>query len=203
MREHKFRDFGAQRAQIKHKLLTSRSNPISTFGKVHVTAPAPKTDFENEKYIIILYLFCTILYTKSQILYTIPSCAIGYSNLGAGDMQSPPPKCSFKIKNWIVILYSFCTILYIKSQILYTLPSCDIRNSNLGAGEMRSPKMQFQDKKLNHNFLLILYNFVHQVPNFVHPFILCYRQFKFGGWWDLVHKIVQFEYKIIIQFFIL
>ncbi len=42
----------------------------------------PKTDFEKEKYIIILYSFCTILYTESQILYTIPSCAIGNSNLG-------------------------------------------------------------------------------------------------------------------------
>ncbi len=44
----------------------------------------PKTDFENEKYTIILYLLCTILYTKSQILYTLPSCAIGNSNLGPG-----------------------------------------------------------------------------------------------------------------------
>ncbi len=42
----------------------------------------PKMDFENEKYIIIMYLFCTILYTESQILYTIPSCAIGNSDLG-------------------------------------------------------------------------------------------------------------------------
>ncbi len=57
--------------------------------QVHVTGPT-KTDFENEKYIIILYLFCTILYTESQILYAIPSCAIGNSNLGAGDMQPPP-----------------------------------------------------------------------------------------------------------------
>ncbi len=36
--------------------------------QVHVTAPHPKTDFKNEKYIIILYLFCTILYTECQIL---------------------------------------------------------------------------------------------------------------------------------------
>ncbi len=57
--------------------------------QVHVTGP-PKTDFENEKYIINLYLFCTILYNKSQILYTIPSCAISNSNLGGGDMQPPP-----------------------------------------------------------------------------------------------------------------
>ncbi len=31
-----------------------------------------------------------------------------------------------------------------------------------------------------HNFVLILYNFVRQVPNFVHPFFIRYPQFKFG-----------------------
>ncbi len=51
-----------------------------------VTGP-PKTDFESEKYIIILYLFCTILYTKSKISCTLPSSAIRNSNLGDGDMQ--------------------------------------------------------------------------------------------------------------------
>ncbi len=32
----------------------------------------PKMVFENERYIIISYLFCTVLYTKSQSLYTLP-----------------------------------------------------------------------------------------------------------------------------------
>ncbi len=58
--------------------------------KVHVTG-TPKKDFENEKYIIILYLFCAILYTESQILYTIPSCAFGNSNLGGWGHAAPPP----------------------------------------------------------------------------------------------------------------
>ncbi len=55
---------------------------------------SPKTDFENEKYIIILYLFCTILYTESQILYTIP---LRYRQLkfgGADDIQ--PPQMQFQ-----------------------------------------------------------------------------------------------------------
>ncbi len=86
--------------------------------EVHVTAPPQKKDFENEKYLIILYLFCTILYTESKISYTIPSCAIG--------------------------------------------------NSNLGGWRHAAPQMQFQHKKLDHNFVLILYNFVHRDPNFVY-----------------------------------
>ncbi len=94
--------------------------------QVHVTGP-PKTDFENENYIIILYLFCTILYTESQILYTIPSCAIGNSNLdGAGDMQ--PPKMQFQHKKLYHNFVLIFTILYIKLQILYIIPSWAIRN---------------------------------------------------------------------------
>ncbi len=97
-----------------------RLKPIEIDFQVHVTG-TPKADFENEKYIIILYLLYTILYTESQILYSIPSCAIGNSNLGAGGMQ-PPPKCSFNIKNWIIILYSFCIILYTESQFCTPFP---------------------------------------------------------------------------------
>ncbi len=86
---------------------------------------------------------------------------------------SLPPKCSFKIKNWIIILSSFCTILHTKSQILYTIPSSAICNSNLEGWRHAAPPpppMQFQHKKLDHNFLLNFYNFVHQVLNFVnHP----------------------------------
>ncbi len=36
-------------------------------------------------------------------------------------------------------------------------------------------------KKLDHNFVLILYNFLHQVPNFVHSCFFRYQQFKFDG----------------------
>ncbi len=38
----------------------------------------------------------------------------------------------------------------------------------------------FWEQKVYHNFVLILYNFVHRVPNFVHYSLLRYRQFKFG-----------------------
>ncbi len=48
--------------------------PLSKF-QVHVTGP-PKTDFENEKYTIILY--------------AIPTCAIGNSNLGGWGHAAPP-----------------------------------------------------------------------------------------------------------------
>ncbi len=105
-----------------------------------------KTDFENEKYIIILYLFCTILFTKSQILYTVPSCAIGNSNLGGWWHAAPP-------------------------------------------------QMQFQHKKLVNNFVLILYSFVHQVPNFVHASFLRYGQFKFGGVGDMHPPKCSFNIK--------
>ncbi len=111
-----------------------------------------KTDFENENYILILYLFCTILYTESQILYIIPSCAIGSSNLeGAGDMQ-PPLKCNFNINNWIIILYSFCTILYIKFHILYTflLVLCAIQI--WGLVKCSPPKCSFNIKNWIINF---------------------------------------------------
>ncbi len=46
---------------------------------------------------------------------------------------------------------------------------------------MQPFQMQFQLKKLDHNFVLNLYNFVHQVPNFVHTSFFSYPQFKFGG----------------------
>ncbi len=88
----------------------------------------PKTDFENEKYIIILYLFCT-----------------------------PSPK--------------FCTPFPLALSAIQIW----------GAGDMQPPQMQFQHKKLDHNFVLILYNFVQRVPNFVHHSLLRYQQFKFGG----------------------
>ncbi len=46
---------------------------------------------------------------------------------------------------------------------------------------MQPPQKQFQHEKVDHNFVLILYNFVHQVPNFVHHSFFRYPQFKFGG----------------------
>ncbi len=141
-----------EKCQISSKLISGHlgARPQSTGlfvmessgGEVHVTGnpPPSKTDFENEKYIIILYLFCTILYTKSKIFYTIPSCGIGNSNLG-GWWHAAHPKCSFKTKNRIIILYLFCTILYTMSKILYTLPSCAIGNSNLRGLVTCSPQM--------------------------------------------------------------
>ncbi len=39
----------------------------------------------------------------------------------------------------------------------------------------------FCERKVYHNFVLILYNFVHRVQNFVHHSFLRHRQFKFGG----------------------
>ncbi len=60
------------------------------FGGMVTCSPPPKCSFNIKNWIIILYSFYTILYTESEILYTIPSCAIGNSNLGeAGDMQPP------------------------------------------------------------------------------------------------------------------
>ncbi len=60
------------------------------FGGLKTCSPPPKCSFKIKNWIIIVYSFCIILYTKYQILYTIPSCAIGNSNLGwAGNMQHP------------------------------------------------------------------------------------------------------------------
>ncbi len=39
----------------------------------------------------------------------------------------------------------------------------------------------FPERKVYHNFVIILHNFVHQVPNFVLPSFLRYEQLKFGG----------------------
>ncbi len=45
----------------------------------------------------------------------------------------------------------------------------------------RPPKNGFRERKVYHNFVLILYNFIHRVPNFVHHSLLRNRKFKFGG----------------------
>ncbi len=137
----------------------------------------PQMQFQHKKLDHNFVQFCTPT-PKFCTLFPLALSAIQIWR--AGDMQ-PPPICNVNIKNWIVILYSFCTILYIKFQILYTVPSCAMRNSNLGDVEMQPSEMQFQYKKLDHNFVLILYTFVHQVPNFVHPSFMPYPQFKFGG----------------------
>ncbi len=55
--------------------------------------------------------------------------------------------------------------------------------------------MQFQHTKLDHYFVLILYNFVHQVPNFVQRSFLRYAQFKFGGAGEMQPPEMQFQYK--------
>ncbi len=93
--------------------------------------------------------------------------------------------------------HNFVLILYTESQILYTIPSCAISNSNLErlVTCIPPPKMQFQHKKLDHNFVLILYNFVHQVPNFVHHSLLRYRQLKFGGAGDMHPPKCSFNIK--------
>ncbi len=89
----------------------------------HVTGP-PQNGFRERK---VYHNFVLILYTETQILYTISSCAIDNSNLGRL-VTCSLRKRSFNIKNWIIILYSFCKISYTESDILYTLPSCSIRN---------------------------------------------------------------------------
>ncbi len=53
---------------------------------------------------------------------------------------------------------------------------------NLGACHRPPPPQnRFRERKVYHNFVLILYNFVHRVPNFVPHSPLRHRQFKFGG----------------------
>ncbi len=42
------------------------------------------------------------------------------------------------------------------------------------------PPNGFPERKVYHNFVLILYNFVHRVPKFVHRSLLRYQQVKFG-----------------------
>ncbi len=42
------------------------------------------------------------------------------------------------------------------------------------------PKNLFRERKVYPNFVLILYNFVHRVLNFVYHSLLRYWQFKFG-----------------------
>ncbi len=70
---------------------------------------------------------------------------------------------------------------------------------------MQPPEMQFQDTKLRHNFVLNLYNFVHQVPLAPPPkFELTIAQEgKVYKIWNFMYKIVQNENKIMIQFLIL
>ncbi len=47
-----------------------------------------------------------------------------------------------------------------------------------------APQNGFRERKVYHNFVLILYNFVHGIPNFVHHSLMHYPQLKFGGWWN-------------------
>ncbi len=54
------------------------------FERLVICSPLPKCNFNIKNWIIILYSICTILYTKSQILCTLPSCAIANSNFGVG-----------------------------------------------------------------------------------------------------------------------
>ncbi len=162
----------------------------------------PKCSFNIKNWIIILYSFCTILYIESQIVYTIPYCAIGNSNLGAACHHTP--QCRFNTKKWITILYSFFPLSYTEAKIFYTIPYCAIDNSDLGGWWHAASQMQFQHKKLDHNFVLTLYKFVHRVPNFLqHSHLRC-RQFKFGG---LVtcspHPQMQFQHKKLDHKFVL
>ncbi len=145
----------------------------------------PQMQFQHKKmdhnFVLILYNFVHQVQNFVQ-----PSCATHNSNLGL--VICSTTKCSFNIKNWIIILYSFCIILY-------TIPSCAIGNLNLGAGEMQPSEMQFQYKKMDHNFVLISYNVVHDVQNFVHPFFMLHPQFKFGGLLTCSPPEMQFQHK--------
>ncbi len=58
-----------------------------------------------------------------------------------------------------------------------------------------APPKGFWERKVYHNFILILYNFVHQVPNFVHPSFFHYPQFKFGGGRHSAPSQMQFQHK--------
>ncbi len=92
-----------------------------------MSPPPPKTDFENEKYILILYLFCTILYTSPKFCTPFPLALSAIQIWGVGDMQ-PSPQMQFQHKkldhNFVLILYNFVH----KLKILYTVPSCAMRN---------------------------------------------------------------------------
>ncbi len=59
---------------------------------------------------------------------------------------------------------------------------------------------QISRKKVYHNFVLILYNFLHQVPNFVHHSFMRYRQFKFGEAGDMQPPKMQFQHKLDYNF---
>ncbi len=135
---------------VHHYLLRYRQ---FKFGGL-VTCSLPKCSFNIKNWIIIFYSFCTILYIKFQILYTVPSCAMRNSNLGRGLVKCSSPKCSFNIKNWIIILHSFCTILYTKSQICTSFPLQITAIKILGWGGRRaSPPFSFKIK----NCIIILY----------------------------------------------
>ncbi len=54
-----------------------------------------------------------------------------------------------------------------------------------GACHRPPPQNGIRERKVYHNFVLILNNFVHGVQNFVHHSLLRYRQFKFGGAGDM------------------
>ncbi len=59
-------------------------------GSFRCMSTAPQNGFREWK---VYHNFVLILYTKPQILYTIPSTANSNSNLGAADMQ--PPQMQF------------------------------------------------------------------------------------------------------------
>ncbi len=50
------------------------------------------------------------------------------------------------------------------------------KNISIYTGACHQPPQNgFRERKVYHNFVLILYNFVHRVPNFVRHFLLRYR----------------------------
>ncbi len=89
--------------KLGRKCTHSRVNPQRHFGTGWYSRSlpssdtchrSPKTDFENEKYIIILYLFCTILYTES-----VHHSPLRFRQFKFGGLVTcSPAKCSFNIK---------------------------------------------------------------------------------------------------------
>ncbi len=166
----KLRKFGAFFNKFSEKPIETRCMSL-----------APQNGFRERK----VYLnFVFILYNFVQVLNFVHPSFLRYSQFKFGwvGWWHAARKCSFKIKNWIIILYTFvqfCT----PSGKFYT-PFLFPLSKFGRVGDMQPPpKMQFQHKKLDHNFVLILYNFVHQVPNFVHPSFLRYPQIQIWGSW--------------------
>ncbi len=207
----------------------------------------PKCSFKIKNWIIILYSFCTILYTKSQILYTLPSCAFGSSNWEGGLVRLGVQNCKNWVQNYDPVFYVEAAfgVMHVSHTPLQNL-NCQYRKKEgctklgtwctkwvhnydpvfyletaFGGCMSPAPQIWIADSARRNgvqNLRLDVQNCTKWVQNYDPVF---YVETAFGGAachqppkfelliaqegmvykiWDLVYKIVQNKYRIMIHF---